>query len=470
MRGEDYVILRERDIHAVAAPTGSRAAPASTSEPTVRERRGPPRTMTGHARRHARSPSPTSSSPRVTFNADGLVPAIVQEDGTGDGADDGLDERGVAAPHARDRAAPGSGAGRRQEYWCKGETSGDRQYVREALLRLRRRHPAVRGRAGGRRAPATPATVPASTGPSGPGPSRRTGVRAEPSRDEFHALAAELHGRARVARAAGRPHHPGGRLRPAVSGRRARLPARVGRARRALEPVVVRGARPAGHASWPRRTVEVDRRRCRPTVPPRPAGSWPRSRPLLARLPVAGRSTSCRRCTAAWSATSATTWSARSSACPTCPRRPRPSRRRAVGHRRAGRLRPLAPAGHADRERLIVRAGRRPTPSSTGPTTRRSSRLDAAGRRRGQAARRAAGRAARRPTTSCPRSRSPHGVGATTAGRSRWPRSTSWPATSSRSCCPSASTSTSTPTRSTSTGCCARSTRARTCTSCACPS
>ena len=31
-----------------------------------------------------------------------------------------------------ERAAPCSGAGRRQEVWRKGDTSGDRQYVREA--------------------------------------------------------------------------------------------------------------------------------------------------------------------------------------------------------------------------------------------------------------------------------------------------------------------------------------------------
>ena len=54
-----------------------------------------------------------------------------------------------------------------------------------------------------------------------------------------------------------------------------------------------------------------------------------------------------------------------------------------------------------------------------------------------------------------------------TSRRSRWPRSTSWPATSSRSCSPSGTTSISTPIRSTCTGCCARSTRRRTCTSCA---
>ena len=45
---------------------------------------------------------------------------------------------------------------------------------------------------------------------------------------------------------------------------------------------------------------------------------------------------------------------------------------------------------------------------------------------------------------------------ACTSRRSRWPRSTSVPATSSRSCWPSATTSSSTPTRTTCTGCCGR--------------
>jgi len=67
----------------------------------------------------------------VTFNDDGLVPAIVQEQGTGQVLmmawmnDDSLRqtlETGRTWFWSRSR----------QEYWCKGETSGDRQYVREA--------------------------------------------------------------------------------------------------------------------------------------------------------------------------------------------------------------------------------------------------------------------------------------------------------------------------------------------------
>jgi phosphoribosyl-AMP cyclohydrolase/phosphoribosyl-ATP pyrophosphohydrolase/phosphoribosyl-AMP cyclohydrolase len=67
----------------------------------------------------------------VTFNADGLVPAIVQEEGTGQVLmmawmnDESLKrtlETGRTWFWSRSR----------QEYWCKGETSGDRQFVREA--------------------------------------------------------------------------------------------------------------------------------------------------------------------------------------------------------------------------------------------------------------------------------------------------------------------------------------------------
>jgi phosphoribosyl-AMP cyclohydrolase/phosphoribosyl-ATP pyrophosphohydrolase/phosphoribosyl-AMP cyclohydrolase len=68
---------------------------------------------------------------KVTYNADGLVPAIVQEHGTG---------RVLMMAWMNDESLHRTmETGRtwfwsrsRQEYWCKGETSGDRQYVREA--------------------------------------------------------------------------------------------------------------------------------------------------------------------------------------------------------------------------------------------------------------------------------------------------------------------------------------------------
>jgi phosphoribosyl-AMP cyclohydrolase/phosphoribosyl-ATP pyrophosphohydrolase/phosphoribosyl-AMP cyclohydrolase len=68
---------------------------------------------------------------QVTYNGDGLVPAIVQEHGTGRVL--------MMAWMNEDSLRKTLETGRtwfwsrsRQEYWCKGETSGDRQYVREA--------------------------------------------------------------------------------------------------------------------------------------------------------------------------------------------------------------------------------------------------------------------------------------------------------------------------------------------------
>jgi len=67
----------------------------------------------------------------ITYNADGLVPAIVQEEGTG---------KILMLAWMNDESLRKSlETGRtwfwsrsRQEYWCKGETSGDRQYIRHA--------------------------------------------------------------------------------------------------------------------------------------------------------------------------------------------------------------------------------------------------------------------------------------------------------------------------------------------------
>jgi len=67
----------------------------------------------------------------VQYNAQGLVPAVVQD----------VDDRRVLMVGwmNRDALERTLTSGRswfwsrsRQEYWCKGETSGDRQYVREA--------------------------------------------------------------------------------------------------------------------------------------------------------------------------------------------------------------------------------------------------------------------------------------------------------------------------------------------------
>jgi phosphoribosyl-AMP cyclohydrolase len=67
----------------------------------------------------------------VTFDANGLVPAIVQEEGTGRV----LMMAWMNADSLRRTLETGRTwfwSRSRQEYWCKGETSGDRQYVRAA--------------------------------------------------------------------------------------------------------------------------------------------------------------------------------------------------------------------------------------------------------------------------------------------------------------------------------------------------
>ncbi len=67
----------------------------------------------------------------VTYNADGLVPAIVQEQGTGRVLMMAwMNEESLRRTLETGRTWFWSRS--RQEYWCKGETSGDRQFVREA--------------------------------------------------------------------------------------------------------------------------------------------------------------------------------------------------------------------------------------------------------------------------------------------------------------------------------------------------
>jgi phosphoribosyl-AMP cyclohydrolase len=67
----------------------------------------------------------------VSYNADGLVAAIVQEAGTGRV----LMMAWMNAESLRRTLETGRTwfwSRSRQEFWCKGETSGDRQFVREA--------------------------------------------------------------------------------------------------------------------------------------------------------------------------------------------------------------------------------------------------------------------------------------------------------------------------------------------------
>jgi phosphoribosyl-AMP cyclohydrolase len=68
----------------------------------------------------------------VKYDADGLVPAIVQEDGTGQV----LMMAYMNAETLRMSLSEGRTvfwSRSRQEVWRKGDTSGDRQFVRQAL-------------------------------------------------------------------------------------------------------------------------------------------------------------------------------------------------------------------------------------------------------------------------------------------------------------------------------------------------
>jgi phosphoribosyl-AMP cyclohydrolase len=67
----------------------------------------------------------------VAYNEDGLVPAIVQEEATGQVLMMAwMNEAALRRTFETGRTWFWSRS--RQEYWCKGETSGDRQYVRSA--------------------------------------------------------------------------------------------------------------------------------------------------------------------------------------------------------------------------------------------------------------------------------------------------------------------------------------------------
>ena len=67
----------------------------------------------------------------VSFDADGLVPAIVQEESTREVLMVGwMNRESLERTLSTGRTWFWSRS--RQEYWCKGETSGDRQYVRDA--------------------------------------------------------------------------------------------------------------------------------------------------------------------------------------------------------------------------------------------------------------------------------------------------------------------------------------------------
>jgi len=67
----------------------------------------------------------------VEYDADGLVPAIEQEHGSGEVLMFAWMNE-AALRRSLDTGRMWYWSRSRQEYWCKGETSGDRQYVRDA--------------------------------------------------------------------------------------------------------------------------------------------------------------------------------------------------------------------------------------------------------------------------------------------------------------------------------------------------
>ena len=69
---------------------------------------------------------------RISFNSEGLVPAIVQEESSGKV----LMKAWMNEESLRETLSTGRTwfwSRSRQEYWCKGETSGDRQFVQNAF-------------------------------------------------------------------------------------------------------------------------------------------------------------------------------------------------------------------------------------------------------------------------------------------------------------------------------------------------
>jgi len=79
--------------------------------------------------------TPISATPEalgaIAYNGEGLVPAIVQEQSTGDVLMMAwMNEASLRRTLETGRTWFWSRS--RQEYWCKGETSGNRQFVREA--------------------------------------------------------------------------------------------------------------------------------------------------------------------------------------------------------------------------------------------------------------------------------------------------------------------------------------------------
>ena len=192
---------------------------------------------------------------RIAYNGDGLVGAIVQD--ASDGAV--LMFAWMNAESLRRTLETGRTwfwSRSRQEFWCKGETSGDRQYVRAVHYDCD--GDVVAGDRGPGRSRGVPHRQPhlllpslrPRTLPVSERPGRRHRQRAGGGR--FPLAGRPPPDRPGLVRAGGRHPHAGGRLPADRGGRRPyRLPARVGRRWRALGPVLLRGAEPSGHHHGP---------------------------------------------------------------------------------------------------------------------------------------------------------------------------------------------------------------------------
>ena len=183
----------------------------------------------------------------------------------------------------------------RQEVWRKGDTSGDAPVRARGVLRLRRRRAAVPGRAGGQgRLPHRRAHVLLP-------PLRRRLTRSvthahPPDRDEFRALAGEHTVVPVWTELLADLETPVAAYAKLV-GDGAGLPARVGRARRALEPLLVRRPRPGGDAGAARRPHRASTATLPPACP-LDRGMLAALDALLRDLPGADASPTCRRCRA----------------------------------------------------------------------------------------------------------------------------------------------------------------------------
>ena len=118
--------------------------PATDTRSTPDTTRSVPRSVPTSVPTAVPTPVPAPAPPPVTpveategelagvaYNGDGLVGAIVQEEGTGTVLMFAwMNEAALRRTLETGRMWYWSRS--RQEYWCKGETSGDRQYVREA--------------------------------------------------------------------------------------------------------------------------------------------------------------------------------------------------------------------------------------------------------------------------------------------------------------------------------------------------